>query len=124
METLTKFAMPRPRKKKLKKKTLKPVSIVRDKWQNVPIESWEKFNYEKILAILPEKLEKIRKKPPFIRIYLYNIKKIEWWGWLLDIAKKNNEKILIIQKLGVMVNQKKVIEIVVTKNITIELSTD
>lgn len=78
MATLTRFAIPRPRKKKLKKKTLKPAPISTDKWQRMPIENWEEFNYEKILAMTPEMLRKIREeKPRFIRIYIDHIKKVE-----------------------------------------------
>ena len=124
METLTKFVIPIPKKKKIKKKNLKPASISTNKWQRIPVESWKKFNYEEILAMRPEMLKKIEEeKPRFIRVYFDHIKKVEWWGFLLKIAKKNNEKLLIIQKLGVRGNQKKTIEVVVTKKISIELST-
>jgi len=115
MGTLTKL---KPRKKKLKKKLFRATPIKRKKTP-----SWEGFDYEGMLAITPETLKKIREeKTRSIRVYVNHIKRAEWSTFLLDIITKNNEKFLIIQQLGIRENQKKTIEIAVTKEISIELS--
>lgn len=117
METLTK------RKKKVKKKV---TEIEKIKWQRMPLENWEELNYEKILEMTPEALRKIKEeKHRFIRVYFDHIKRIEWCGFLLNIAKKDNERILIIQQLGIIrKDQKKIVKVAVTEKISIELSTD
>lgn len=118
MGTLTKS---KPRKKKLKKKLFRATRI-----ENKKTPSWEGLDYEEIRAITPETLKKIREeKTRSIRVYVNHIKRVEWSTFLLDIIIRNNEKFLIIQRLGIRGNQKKTIEtieIAVTKEISIELS--